>query len=122
MCTSSRIKVHVFCITFVMSISDSIQTHSIIQTSFNMTSTMRSCTIKISDTNFDWFSATFEVRAYWCSKYTELILICRFYTDNRVCTHHVWTNIKACTMTIRRNKVFVCFYNFFYSFKETTFR
>ena len=122
MSTSSRIKIHIFSITFCMCISNSVQAHSIVKTSFDMTSTMRSCTVKICNADFDWFCATFKVRAYWCCEYTELIFVSWFYTDNGISTHHVRTNIKACTMTIRRYKIFISFYYFFYSFKETTFR
>ena len=35
----------------------------------------------------------FEVWSYWCSKDTELIFICWFYTDHRITSEHIRTDI-----------------------------
>ena len=42
----------------------------------------------------EWLYTTFKVGAYRCGKYTELIFICWFYADNRICSKHIWSDIQ----------------------------
>ena len=104
-----------------VSISNSIEGHSIVETCFDMTSPMRSGTVKVGHTNRDWFSPTLEISTYWCSEDTELVFIRRFNTDNRVGPHHVRTNIERSTSSIRRNKVLVGLNSFNNSFYKALF-
>ena len=73
-----------------------------------MTGSVRCCTVEVCDTDRDRLSAAFEVRANRSTEGTELILGCRFYADNRVCTEHVRTDVESSTGAIRRNEVSVC--------------
>ena len=73
-----------------------------------MTCSVRCCAVEVCDTDRDRLSAALEVRADRCTERAELVLGCRFHTDNRVCTEHIRTDVKSCAGTIRRNEISVC--------------
>ena len=83
---------------------------------------MRCCTVHIRYADGDRFCSAFEVRTYRSSKDTELILSCRFYTNNRINTKHIRTNIQRCSASIRRYICCICFYNIYNCLYKTIFR
>ena len=68
-------------------------------------------TIEIRYTNYNRLSAALEIWTYRCTEYSEHIFSGRFYTDNRVNTKHIRTNIKRCTRTKWWHIISVCLNN-----------
>ena len=72
-----------------MGVYNGVETHGIVKAGFDMSGSMRSGTVEICDTDGDRLDAAFKVRTYRSSKYTELVFISRFYTDNGIGTKHI---------------------------------
>ena len=90
-----------------------MKTHGIVQTSFDMSCTMWCRTVKITDTDRNWFCAALEVWSYRCTENTELILIGWFNTDYRSFGKHIWTYVQSSTGAIWRHILCICLYYFF---------
>ena len=105
-----------------MRIHDSMKTHCIVQTSLDMTCSMRCSTVKVCDTDRDRLCATLEVWSYWCGQDTELVLVSRFNTDNRVTSKHIRTYIQSCTRAIWWYICFICLDRLYNSLYKTVFR
>jgi len=76
-----------------VSINNSMKAHRIVQASFDMSGTVGGSTVKVTDTDRNRLGTTFEIWSYGSSKYTELILISRFNTDNGIASEHIRTYI-----------------------------
>ena len=76
----------------------------------------------ITDTDGNWLCAALEIWSYRCTEHTELIFIRWFYTDYRICSHHVWSDVKCCTGAIWWNVCSICFYYLLYCIYKTLFR
>ena len=83
---------------------------------------MRCCTVEIRNLDSDRRCATLVVRAYRRCKYSELILICRLYTDNDTGCELIWTKVKGCTGTVWRYPVEVALYDLINGIEETILR
>ena len=67
-------------------------------------------TVKIRYLDGKGLYAALEVRSYRSTEYTELILVSRLYTDNRVGSEHIRTDIQGCACSVRRYIGFICLY------------
>ena len=76
-----------------MSGHNGMKAHCVVQSRFDVPCSMRRCAVEIRDTDGDRFYAAFEVGAYRRGKYTELIFICRLYSDDRVDSEHIRSDI-----------------------------
>ena len=84
-----------------------------------MTGSVRCRTVKVGDTDGQRLNASLEVRSYRGAQDTELILIRRLYTDDRVSAEHIRTNVQSCAAAVRRHKSIVCFNRLGNSLYET---
>ncbi len=91
-----------------MRIYDRMQTHGIVKSCLNVSGSSWRCTVKITDTDGNGLCAALKVRANRCGQNTELIFICRLYSDHRVAAKHIRTHIKRCSASIRRHISFIC--------------
>ena len=80
-----------------------------------MTGSVRCRTVKVGDTDGQRLNASLEVR----SQNTELILIRRLYTDDRVAAEHIRTDVQSCTAAVRRYESIVRLNRLGNSFHET---
>ena len=92
-CSRCRIKIHVFIKSVCMSRNNRMKTHCIIKPRLNMPRSVRSCPVKIRYTDRNRFCTTFKIRTYRCCKHSELIFICRLYSDYRINPKHIWSDI-----------------------------
>ena len=91
-----------------MRCNDRMKTHCIIQSCLNMSRSPRSCPIKVRHTNSNRLRSSFKIRTYRSCKHSELILIRRLYSNHRIDSKHIWSDIKRCSGTIRRNIRCIC--------------
>ena len=120
--SGSRIKIHILIESLIVSIYNVVKAHCIVKTGFDISGSMRCCTVHIRYTDSDRLCTALEVRSNRCYKDTELILSCRFYTDNRIDSKHIRTNIQRSSTAIRRNISCICFYYINNSLHETILR
>ena len=67
-----------------------------------MTGSVRCRTVEVGDTDGNGLSAALEVRSYRGAQDTELVLIRRLYTDDRIAAEHIRTNVQSCAAAVRR--------------------
>ena len=84
-----------------------------------MTGSVRCRTIEVGDTDGQRLSAALEVRSHRGAQDTELILIRRLYTDDRVAAEHIRTNVQSCAAAVRRHESIVRLNRLSNSFHET---
>ena len=101
---------------------DGMKAHSIVQSGFDMTCSVRSSTVKIRHADGQRLNTAFEIRTNRCSKYTELIFFCRLYSDNRADTEHIRSDIKWSTWSVRRYIGCIGLYSIDNCFNEFIFR
>ena len=77
--------------------------HCVVKTRLDITCSVRSCSIHIRYSDCEWLGTALEVRANRCCEYSELILCSRLYTDYRVASEHIWSDIKCSTASVRWN-------------------
>ena len=95
--SSLRIQVNVLVKSLFVSIDNRMKAHGIVQPGFDMTCSMWSSPVKVTDTDGDRFGAALEIWAYRSSKNTELVFTGRLNSDNGVKTKHIGADIKAGT-------------------------
>ena len=78
---------------WLMCLHDGIKAHSIVQSCFDVTGSVRCCTVIIADADGDGFCAALEVRANRGGEYTELIFLSGFYTDDSAASEHIRTDV-----------------------------
>ena len=105
-----------------MSGHDRMKAHRIVQTCLDIAGAVRCCTVEIRNLNADRFCAALEIRAYRCSKDTELILVSRLYADDRADTENIRAQIQCRTGSVRRNPRFVGLDNLKNSLYESVLR
>ena len=87
------IKEHVFIVAVLMCGYIGMQTHRIVQTSLDMSGSMRCCAVKITDTDGKRMNAALKVRSNRSYQNAELIFIRGLNADNRRACKHIRTNI-----------------------------
>ena len=105
-----------------MSINYSMKWHSIVKTSLDVTSSVRSCSIEITYSYSNSLLATLEVWSNRSCEDSELILLSRLNADNFIWTKHKWSDIKSCTASERWNPIFVSKNYLIYCIKESLLR
>ena len=83
-CPGGGVEIHIFVKAFRMSCHDSVKAHSVVESRFDMTRSVRSCAVKIADFNCDRFCASLKIRTYRRAEDSELIFLCGFYADHRI--------------------------------------
>ena len=76
-----------------MCLCDCVQTHGIVQAGFDVSGSVRSCTVIVADTDGNRFRAAFEIRSNRGTEQTELIFVCRAYTDDSAASINIWTDV-----------------------------
>ena len=117
--TGCRIEIHILVKSLSVCFHDRMQGHCIVQTSLDVTGSVRSRTIEVRNTNNNGLSTTLEVRANGSNKNSEHVLVSRLNTDNGVVTEHVRADVESCSGTIRRYPVSIRCNNFLNSLQET---
>ena len=111
LCSGSGIQVHIFIKPLFVGIYDGIKAHGIVQAGFDMPGSVRSCPVKVRYTDGQRLCAAFEVGTNRSTEDTELVFICRFYTDNRIAAKHVGTDVQSGAGTVRRYISSIGFHN-----------
>ena len=85
-----------------------VKTHGIVQTSLDVSCSVRSCSVEIRYLDDDRLDAFFEVRTDRHAHHTEFILRSRSNADHRAASINERTNIKRCAAAVWRNPICVC--------------
>ncbi len=91
-----------------------MKAHCIVKTCLDASGSVRSRTVKVRNLDCKRLNAALEVRSYRSTEYSEHILICRLNTDNGIGTHHVRSDIKSSSASVRRYYILISLYNSLY--------
>ena len=86
-----------------------------------MSGSMRCCTVIVTDTDVKRTDTALKIWAYRCTQNTELISFCRFYSDHRCRSKHIWSDVKRSSASVRRYPGCICLYHLIQGIQETFF-
>ena len=98
-----------------------MKAHRIVQACFDMSGSMRCCTVIVTDTDVKRTDTALKIWAYRCTQNTELISFCRFYSDHRCRSKHIWSDVKRSSASVRRYPGCICLYHLIQGIQETFF-